>query len=118
MLRWSKNVNCNEKLFNYLNIDKPELESLVLRGRESIGCVVKNAGPVVEDVTLYVRGVNIKQTKILEQIYLESKSIRSSSQSAGFKASNSVQDVWFILRFVRRPRLLGSITDSDTKYCR
>ena len=53
MLRWSKNVNCNEKLFNYLNIDKPELESLVLRGRKSIGCVVKNAGPVVEDVTLY-----------------------------------------------------------------
>ena len=44
-----------------LDNEKPELESLVLRWRKSIGCVIQNVGPVVEDVTLYVELTSRRQ---------------------------------------------------------
>ena len=100
-----------------LDNDRPELQSLVLRWRKSIGCVIQNVGPVVEDVTLYEELTSRRQ-RFFKHIYLKSKSVCSASQSSGFESSNSIQDVWFILRFVRWPRLLWCIPDSDAKYCR
>ena len=48
---------------NSLNTDRdrPELKSLVLRWRESVGRAIKNIGSIVEDVTLYESLISRRQ---------------------------------------------------------